>query len=125
MRISESMLRYYLDTVTVGYFDDHDLPPDNVRGFDDYIQTMKQKALKHHDMDALRVALAYLLSSKGLDLATFSGGRYPFDDAEMRELVRHAYEVLFPADDGLTETSLSSVELVQMPVEEWWRRRPG
>ncbi|UQA61368.1 hypothetical protein [Polyangium aurulentum] len=125
MRISESMIRYYLDTVTVGYFDEHDLPADDVRGYDDYIRTLKQKAVKHHDMDALRVALAYLLSSEGLDLAAFNGGRYPFDDAEMREIVRHAYEVLFAADEGLPETDLSSVELVQMPVEEWWRERPG
>lgn len=123
MRISESMIRYYLDTITVGYFNDHDLPPDDVHGYEPQVREMERKVAKHGDTRSLRLALAYLLRNTALDLAAFNGGRYPFDDAEMREMIRYCYETLFPGDQGPREDEVRAVEIVQMSVEAWWRER--
>jgi len=123
MQISESMIRYYLDTVTVGYFDDHELPPDDVRGYDPQVREIGLKLAKHGDAKSLRLAFAYLLRNTGLDLAALNGGRYPFDDGEMREMIRYCYETLFPGDKGPGEEDVGAVKIVQMPVEEWWAER--
>lgn len=123
MRISESMIRYYLDTITVGYFNDHDLPPDDVREYEPQVREIERKLAKHGDAKSLRLAFAYLLGNAGLDLAAFHGGRYPFDDGEMRAMIRYCNETLFPGDKGPGANEVGAVEIVQMPVEEWWERR--
>jgi hypothetical protein len=123
MRISKSMINYYLDTITVAYFNDHDMPPDDIRGYDELVETMRLKAIKHGDMDHLRVALAFLLTDRRIDLEAFNGGRYPYDAAEMREIIRHTYEILFPGDKGPPEDVLGEVELVDVPLEAWWQER--
>jgi hypothetical protein len=84
MRISEYMINYYLDTVTVGYFNKNDLPPEDVRGYESLVGSMKLKAIKHGDLEYLHIAFAWLLANKGVDLVMFNGGRYPFDADEMR-----------------------------------------
>lgn len=123
MRISESMIRYYLDTITVGYFNDHDLPPDDVSGYEAQVREIERKLAKHGDAKSLRLAFAYLLHNEALDLEVFNGGRYPFDDEEMREMIRYCYEMLFPGVDVPREDVVRHVEIVEMPVEEWWEER--
>ena len=123
MRISESMIRYYLDTITVGYFNDHDLPPDDVREYEPQVREIERKLAKHGDAKSLQLAFAYLLRNTEIDLAALNGGRYPFDDGEMREMIRYCSETLFPVGKEPLEEDVGAVEIVQMPVEEWWRER--
>lgn len=123
MRISEAMIRYYLDTVTVGYFNDHELPPDDVHGYAEQVHSMGLKMAKHGDSQALRLGLAYLLRHGEIDLSYYNGGRYPFDDAEMREIIRYIESVLFPEKQEPTDDELGRVEIIAVPLEEWWKTR--
>ena len=121
MRMSESMIKYYLDTITVGYFNEHDLPPDNLGDYENLVNTIKSKATKHGDLEYLHVALAWLLTNKEVDLESFNGGRYPFDADEMREIISYVYVYLFQDRETPDIQVLESVQLVNVSLEEWWK----
>ncbi|WP_224248812.1 hypothetical protein [Hyalangium gracile] len=123
MRIPRSMLDYYLDNVTVGFFNDHDSPPDDLSGYHDDVMIMRQKAVRHGDMEFLRLGLGYLLSTPGIDHESWGGGRYPFDAEEVRAIIEYAYQTLWPGAPLPSRDELSQVELVSMPLEEWWAKR--
>jgi len=123
MRISEPMIQYYLGTVTVGYFNDQDLPPNDVKSYECLVSTIRQKAVKHADMEHLHIALAWLLTNKEVDLQTFNGGRYPFDSEEMFDIICYIYNSLYPEKGYPAEELLKRVELVDVSLEDWWKAR--
>ena len=107
------MIRYYLDTVTVGYFNDHDLPPDDVQEYEPQVRQIERKLAKSGDGEKLQLAFAYLLQNNGFDLETLNGGRYPFDADEMREIIKYCYETLFSKEKSLSEEEVMKIKIVK------------
>ncbi|PSL31568.1 hypothetical protein [Dyadobacter jiangsuensis] len=122
MSISESMVNYYLDILTVGYFNDNDLPPDDVRDYEPLVCTIKAKAFRHGDMEHLYFALAWLLTNKDVNLEAFNGGRYPFDAKEMRDIINLIYSRLFADRKMPPDHVLREVRLVNVPLDAWWQQ---
>lgn len=100
MEISRSFITHYLGNITVSWFNDHDLPPDDIDEYHNFVLDMKFYATKHNDLEKLRLAFEYLLAHPEINTEEFAGSRYGFDDEDMREIIRYAYQTMFP--DALT-----------------------
>jgi hypothetical protein len=125
MDLSESMIRYYLDSITVSYFNHNELPPDDVKGYYDQVLALKRKAVSHGDLDSLKVAFEYLLSHRELDCGRLGDDRYPYSDEEIREIIRYAWHTIWPETSDAAPAVHPDVRLVQMPLEDWWEARRG
>lgn len=119
MRVPVQLLDYYLSVVTVAYYNDHDSPPDEVEGYEEFVDSMAANAERRGDLETLKTAFAHLLAHPEIDCSRFGGGRYPYDDEEMREILAYVQERL-----GGDERRDAAVELVQQPLEDYWRSRP-
>src|SRR5262245_53093067 len=93
-RIATGMVDHYLGDVTTSWFNEHDLPPDDIREYVPLMLWMKRNATNHGGLEALRVALGYLLTAPDVDLEQFAGSRYPFSAADIEQIVRLAYHSL-------------------------------
>jgi len=119
-QLSREMVLHYLSSVTAGWFDHNDLPPDDVREYLPRVEEMKRHATRHADLENLRLAIEYLLTAPHLDLEHFAGPRYPYDADEVREIIEFAYKKIWP--ERTLPTEAPAVDLVPIPVDEWWRR---
>ena len=123
MNISESMIRYYLRNITMGWFDPEDEPPEDITEYYKCVQDMKLHAVNHNDLDALKLGLEYLLAHPELDYTKFSGGRYPYEPEEVREIIYYAWKTIWPDSEPVSDSTLLAVKLVRMTLEEWWESR--
>ena len=111
------MINYYLDTITVGYFNENDLPPDNVRDYEFLVEEMKLKAVRNGDLKYLKLAIAWLLANEAVDPTSFNGGRYPFDADEMREILSFVYQSLMADGEQPSSICIAPVELTNLTLE--------
>ncbi|NJO55293.1 MAG: hypothetical protein HC834_01880 [Rhodospirillales bacterium] len=124
MDISYNIIQYYLQTITVAYFGTHDMPPDDLSGYDRYVEDLRIKAIRHRDLDALRLGFEYLLAHPEINLEEqYQGGRYPFDDAELREIIAYTRSKLWPDAGPIPPDGPPGVRLVQMSIDDWWKSR--
>ena len=119
MDISLSMVKHYLDDVTVGWFDDHDLPPENVADYLPRVLEMKKGAAKHGDLEALKLAFEHILANRRIDCEILGGGRYPFDDKDVREIIAFAWKTIWPDARPIPPGGPPGVRLIEMPLEQW------
>ncbi|MBL7684422.1 MAG: hypothetical protein JNK65_00080, partial [Deltaproteobacteria bacterium] len=52
----------------------------------------------------------------------FAGGRYPFDNEEIREIIRYAWKTIWPEAKEINRDTLPEIELVTMSLQDWWKR---
>lgn len=123
MEISVQMINYYLSYFTEVWFNDNDLPPDDVREYHPFVKEMELAARKHDDVDALKEGIQYILGNPHFDIEQFSGSRYPFDRDELIEIVEYLWRVLWPNEGPIPRGGPTNIELVQMPLEVWWSRK--
>ena len=81
----------------------------------------KKNAANHKDLDALKLAFEYLLTTPDFNYEEFSGGRYPYDGEEIREIIEVAYQTIW--SDSSLPVEAPDIEIIQMPLEEWWIKR--
>ena len=65
-----------------------------------------------------------LLSHPEIDASAFAGGRYPYDDDEVREIVHYARSTIWP-DAGPVPDRGPDVRLVNLSLQEWRALRGG
>ena len=118
MKISKTMVKYYLEHVTVVYFGDHNQPPEDLSDYDDCINTMRMIAENAGDLPWLKLALQHLLSHPGVNLRDYRGA-YPLQPEQVRELLEHVWAVLWPGQEVPGPGEGADVELVEMSVEDW------
>lgn len=123
MDVSESMVRFYLDNVTVSWFSSNDTPPNELSEYKPYIEDMKRSAFKHKDLETLRIVFEYLIANPNIDCERFNGPRYPFDSDEIREIICYSWRVLWPDRSTIPIRNLPNIKFIKMPLEEWWVRR--
>ena len=124
IEIPSHMLHHYLQNVTVAYFDPEHFPPDDVSGYASCIMNMRLLAEQFGDLEALKLAFEYLLSHPEIDASAFAGDRYPYDDDEVREIVRYARATIWP-DAGPVPERGPDVRLVNLSLQEWRALRGG
>ena len=121
MKVPHQLIDYYLSVVTVTYYNDHDTPPDELGGYDDFIDAMRANAERRGDLGTLKTVFVHLLSHPELDLERYAGGRYPYDDGEIREILTYAVDRIWGPGASVAP---EPVELVQQSVDDYWRGRP-
>ena len=126
MDIPKHLIDTYLEYITVGYFDPEDLPPDDVSGYAHCVTNVKLHAQHFGDLEALKVAFDYLLAHPEIDSEQFAGGRYPYFDEEVREILRYAVATIWPGAAPTAPEVLAEVRIVgELSLDEWRRQRRG
>lgn len=118
MKISKTMVKYYLDYVTVVYFGDHTRPPEELADYDDCIENIRIFAADAGDLPWLQLALQHLLSHTDLDLSEYRGV-FPFQSEEVRQILEHVWATLWPESTVPDPGEGVEVDLVPMSAEDW------
>ncbi|CBN59249.1 MULTISPECIES: hypothetical protein [Kamptonema] len=123
MQISEPMIRYHLHDILLSWFNSNDLPPDDITGYYKYVLEMQKGAVKHGDMDVLKLAFEYILSQPEFDCTRLNESDYPYENEEIREIIFYAWQTLWPNDTNVFIKEPIDIELVTIPIQEWWGSR--
>ncbi|MBW4599435.1 MAG: hypothetical protein KME29_07430 [Calothrix sp. FI2-JRJ7] len=118
MEISEYMVRSYLWYVTGFWIIKNDLPADHLSEYDEYIENIKSNAISKGDLDTLKLAFEYILANPEIDTESLTESDYPWDDAEVREIIRYICEKIWPDASQIPPESLAEVKLVKTPLKE-------
>jgi hypothetical protein len=123
MDIPISLINYYLGQITVGYFDDHDLPPGTVSGYEDELANLETIALRNKEDEMLRLGLEHILADPDFDCRRINGGRYPFTNDQIREIIAYVRQMLWPGAGPIPPGGPPDVRLVPMGLEQWRQSR--
>lgn len=121
MIIRNTFFDRYLEMVTVGYFQYHTEAPTDVTKYRSIIEKMKRCAVQFQELDVLKVAFDYYLSHPEISFANH-GGRFPYTDAEVREIIRYARSVVWPDNPPIDEEAVNSLQFTPDPVFELRQR---
>jgi hypothetical protein len=122
MEISEAMLEYYLSFLTVAWFANQNLPPQDFAAYGPTLDTVRVIATRKGDMEALCAGLDHLLSREDTDWERYSGGRFPFAPEEVRQIAAHLHDTLWPERGVAAPAGLRLIPMEEMTVEQWWER---
>ena len=119
MDISTSMVRYYMDAITIPYFKTHDAPPRNLDAYLPQLLAMKRKLAAHKDEQALKLACEHIIGIPHIDASPLAGGGYAFTENEIRVLMRDVWQQLWPDAPPVKTGGPPDVRLVPMSLENW------
>ena len=123
VKISRQMLRSYLLHITIGYFNDRNIPPATLDAYIDRAEQIRLAATNQGDMAWLKLGLQHVLADKSIDASEYQGPRYPFTDPEMRDIMGYVLRTLWPEEQTDAEGLASEVELVDVALEDWPKLR--
>ena len=128
IQISSRIIEHYLSYITTMWFDDHDLPPDDVASYRPRIEKMKLAAKKKGDYEYLRLAFEYLLSNQHLSdevFETIASGRYLYSADEVRNIICYAYQILWPENQIPQLGYYPDIKFIKTgwDIGEWWQQR--
>ena len=123
MKISKDEIIQLLAYVTVGYFDEENVPPPTVEGYADQVRSLRLAAEHQGDLPWLKLALEHVLLHPEQDWSELAGPRYPFNSREMVQMIDYIYKTIWPDAKLPDSRSAPDVELVPMSFEEWRRHR--
>lgn len=121
MRIVQRALEYHIREVTDGYFlEPRDGFPRDLSVFDEYIDEMVESARHYRHSDIMRPGIEYLLTHPELALQTYgSAENWVWSNDQVRALLLHMRDRLWPDAGPLPEGGPHGVELVSAPGLEW------
>lgn len=119
MKISATMVKYYLSYLTVGWFGDHDAPPEEGAEIASIARNIQILANGAGDLVWLRTGLEALLTDPQAPLMEFDGGQYPFSRAGLLEVLKMLWEQLAPGTPLDAPGEGPRVEWVDMTAAEW------
>lgn len=122
MEIAKGIIDNYLRRVTVHWFDPEDLPAENINQYRPLVENIILEARLHNDFQPLRLGLDYLLCHPEISLEDH-GYRYPWDDADVREIIHYIRKTVFPDAKALNCDEVKDVKLIPMSREDWWKMR--
>lgn len=111
MKVSRALLRDYLAHVTVAWFARHDLPPPSLDDYGPAIESIRARAQADGRWDELRIALDYVGAHPEIQPREFLTLTFPFSNAQLRELIAHVREYLYPFDEPTPADVLAAAEL--------------
>jgi hypothetical protein len=121
--ISTSMVRFYMDSITVPYFKTHDAPPRNLDAYLPQLLAMKRKLSVNQDEEALKLAFEHVIGNPHVDASQLAGGGYAFSENEIRVLIRYIWQQLWPDATPVKTGGPADVKLVPMSLEDWKSRK--
>jgi hypothetical protein len=120
MEISRDMISFYLRKITSVYFGKHDIPPDDLSGYLDFVSDMRKHAERKGDLDYLRLGFEHVLANPNIDTVELAATDYPFDDAEVREIIHYAWKTIWPDAAPIPPGGPPGVKIVPMSLDDWW-----
>lgn len=123
MEISSAMIRHYLTAVTSCIEDNDGAVPEDIHGYDKSITNMKLRAQHHNDLDVLRLAIDYLITSPKVDAASFAATHYHFDPDEIMELLFYIRSVVWPNLPPPNYDEVKDINIINISTSDWWDKR--
>ncbi len=117
------MFDHYLGRITAQWFQDHTVPAESLHEYDETIAQIAREAGQHNDLESLRLAIDWILLNPEEYSLEDHGGCYPFEDFEVRRILRHLRAQLFPHSAPPDRREVSQVHMVPMTRFDWWDRR--
>ncbi|MEX0339536.1 MAG: hypothetical protein AB3N11_10900 [Arenibacterium sp.] len=119
MNIQKSMIENYLDFITSLVFVDPGDVTEDMSVYDDAIESMESEARYDDNLEYLRFAMDSLIAKPDGRLEQFKGTGYPFTDQELHEILRYAFQTIWP-DKFMSEPGNEvPVEFLDISDEEW------
>jgi hypothetical protein len=122
MELSNDMIDHYLDYITVGWFNDHEISADDLYEYAERLEIIKYDATRRNDLQVLRLGIDYLLCHPEIDLEGH-GGVYGWDDEEVREIIRYIRRTIWPDLPPVNPDEVKDVKLVYTSRFDWWDMR--
>ncbi len=112
-RISASMLRDALSVVTVGWFDQRNLPPPTVEAYGPLIEDMRVRLEDSSDLPWFLAGLRHILNTPAFAANELANTRFAYTEPEARALMSYILATLGPAP------SAGPITLEEMPPAAW------
>jgi hypothetical protein len=119
MKISTTMVKHYLSYLLVGWFGDHEQPPQTREEIAPYARNIAALAGQAGDLGWLTMGLEGLLSDPAAPLRRVAGGQYPFTRGELHDTLLMLWQALAPGDHLGAPGEGPTIEWVDMTAEEW------
>lgn len=113
------MVENYLNEAT-SIISDLGCLPESMDGYDNSIMEMKLSALRHNDLDFLRLAIDRLLVDPSIDAASFAAVHFHFDQSEMTELLLYIRALLWPDLPAPNPDEIYNIQFVNTSSSAWW-----
>lgn len=117
MKISNPMIKFYLDHIIQVYFVDHHEMPEDLGEFDSCIETARRSALATGELPWLFLGLQHLINDPQVDLSSYSRGGFPLEATDVRDIIVHTLNVL-NAPGGISPPVIP-ITLDNMTGEDW------
>jgi hypothetical protein len=115
MKIPAALIELYLSAVTFNWFNDHDLPAEELAEYEPYVDAMGQWARERGDLPIVKLAYGYLLAHPEIELSRFSGPSFAFVDEDLRAILTYCWQRLWPEEPVPTSWSGPAVEITDEP----------
>lgn len=119
MKIRKQMIDGYLRNLTMGRAASGSGFTSDLSQFDPDIRSMHRDALLDGNLEWLRLSIESLLANPRGRIGAFAGALYPFDDAELEELFRHAHALIWPDRTVPDLGDEAELEFVEMSRDDW------
>ena len=119
MNLRKGMIADYLMYITSLTFVDPDDVTADMSVYDEAIQGMAGNARYDGNLESLRLALDSLIADPDGRLEQFYGSGYPFSEQELHEILRYAYQQIWPDEPFSKPGMAAPVEFVDMTRQEW------
>jgi hypothetical protein len=119
MKIRKQMIDGYLRNLTMGRAANMSAPLSDLTQFDPDIRAMHRDALLDGNLEWLRLSLESLLANPRGRIGAFTGALYPFDDAELEAIFRHAHAQIWPDRTVPDLGDEADLEFVEMSRDDW------
>jgi hypothetical protein len=125
MNLRKGMIADYLMYITSLTFVDPEDVTEDMTVYDEAIEAMASNARYDGNLEYLRLAMDSLIADPEGRLEQFYGSGYPFSDQELHEILRYAYQEIWPDADISKPGMAVPVEFIDMTREEWENARAG
>lgn len=119
IRINATMLRDHLSTVTVGWFDNRNLPPPAVTSYAPLVAELRDEVTEAGNLPWFVLGLQHILVTPTLSASSFANTRFAYTEREARELMAYVLQELAPGQTPDPNGPAARVDLQEMPEKEW------
>jgi hypothetical protein len=122
MEIATGMIREYF-TYATSFIGDIGGLPESVTEYRNSALIMKKRAEEKGDLEALRLAIDYLLLHPNANAPSYASIHYHYDQDEMQEVLLYIRSVVWPEAAPLDAKKVKDVKIVPMSTSDWWDMR--
>lgn len=124
LTLSATMLRDHLAVLSVGWFNDHDVPPRDLSGYQPLIAELGELLDEVGDRPWFLLALEHVLVHGGaVSAREFVNDRYAYTDAAAEQLLRYVWQHLGGKGEPVPDGPAARAKLTAMERREWRKLR--